>query len=144
MSSPDASIHFLLVEDDEVDIMDIQRTFAKNKILNPLHIAKNGLEALNMLYGRNGVEKLDPTPKIILLDINMPKMNGLEFLKELRSDPEMTTKLVFVLTSSDDDSDKRAAYGLHVAGYIIKPLEFTKFVSVIAVLNLYWSILELP
>ena len=75
----DASIHILLVDDDEVDVQDVQRTFKKNKIANPLYVATNGWEALSMLRGDNGYSKLSPLPKIILLDINMPKMNGIEF-----------------------------------------------------------------
>ncbi len=140
----DISVHILLVEDDEVDIQDIKRTFEKNKIANPLHTATNGIDALNKLYGRNGEKKLKPTPKIILLDINMPKMNGIEFLKVIRDDPALRSTLVFVLTSSDEERDKIDAYKLNVAGYILKPLQFINFVEVIAALNLYWALLEFP
>jgi len=140
----DMSVHILLVEDDEIDIEDIQRTFKKNKIANPLHIANNRLDALNKLYGRNGEHKLNPQPKIILLDINMPKMCGIEFLKELRADPNLASLLVFILTSSDDDRDKIAAYKLNVAGYILKPLQFAAFSEAVAVLNFYWALLEFP
>ncbi len=140
----DLSVHILLVEDDEVDIQDIQRTFKKNKIANPLHIASNGVEALNKLYGRNGEKKLDPSPKMLLLDINMPKMNGLELLETLRADPAFHSMLVFVLTSSNDDRDKVAAYKLNVAGYILKPMQFSEFTKAVSVLNLYWTLLEFP
>ena len=144
MNSLDASIQFLLIEDDQVDAQDIQRTFKKNKIANPLHLALNGLEALNMLRGENDVKKLEPMPTIILLDINMPKMNGIEFLKELRSDPKLKSLLVFVLTSSNDERDKIDAYKLNVAGYILKPLKFAEFAQSVSVLNLYWALLEFP
>lgn len=135
-------LHILLVEDDEVDIRNVERAFKKNNISNPLHIARNGLEALNMLKGNNGVEKLDPTPKVILLDLNMPKMGGLEFLQTIRKDPDLKTTSVFVMTTSDEESDKFAAYNLNVAGYILKPLSFERFVKAVSILNHYWTLCE--
>ncbi|MCP0912945.1 MULTISPECIES: response regulator [Legionella] len=136
------AVHILLVEDDEVDIQDIQRTFRKNKISNPLHIARNGVEALNMLLGLNGEQKLFPTPQIILLDINMPKMNGIEFLKKMRSNPDLNSLHVFILTSSNAERDKMAAYKLDIAGYIVKPLQFSDFTQAISFFNLYWTLLD--
>ncbi len=138
------TIHFLLVEDDSVDIMNVQRAFRKNNIQNPLHIARNGIEALDMLRGSMGTAKLDPIPKIILLDINMPKMNGIEFLKELRNDDTLKSLSVFIMTTSNDDHDKFQAYNMNVAGYIVKPISFEKFVSAISVLNNYWHLCEQP
>jgi CheY-like chemotaxis protein len=137
-------LNILLVEDDSVDVMNVQRAFKKNNITNPLNIAFNGVEALNMLRGTNGKPKLNPTPRIILLDINMPKMNGIEFLRELRVDPELKSISVFVMTTSNDDQDKIEAYNLYVAGYILKPLSFEKFVNSIAVLSNYWKLCEQP
>ena len=134
----------LLIEDDSVDVMNVQRAFKKNNITNPLHIAFNGVEALNMLRGANGKPKLNPMPRIILLDINMPKMNGLEFLRELRNDPELRSISVFVMTTSNDDQDKIEAYSLNVAGYILKPLSFEKFVNAVCILNSYWKLCEQP
>ena len=133
-------VSILLVEDDEVDIMNVQRAFKKNKITNPLHIARNGLEALE-IYGQ---KKVLPIPKIILLDINMPKMGGIEFLTEIRKDPDLRSLSVFVMTTSNEESDKIAAYELNVAGYILKPLSFESFVSAVATLNHYWKICERP
>jgi len=135
------NVNILLVEDDEVDIMNVQRAFKKNHVTNPLHIANNGVEALAMLRG-NGVPAITPQPKIILLDLNMPKMNGIEFLTELRSDPKLKALSVFVLTTSDDDRDKVAAYNLNVAGYILKPVGWSEFTDAISTLNLYWSLIE--
>jgi len=134
----------LLVEDDEVDIMNVKRAFKKNNILNRLHIAHNGLDALAMLRGDSaqGIEKISPTPKVILLDLNMPKMGGLEFLKELRSDPALKAISVFVMTTSDEESDKFTAYNLNVAGYIIKPLSFESFVQAVSILDHYWKLCE--
>ena len=132
-------INILLVEDDEVDIMNVQRAFRKNNINNPLFIARNGLEALEMLRG----DKI-PKPHVIILDINMPKMNGLEFLQEIRSDDNLKRISVFVMTTSNEDSDKINAYNLNVAGYILKPLSFEKFISSMSTLNSYWKLCERP
>jgi len=139
----DKAINILLVEDDEVDVMNVQRAFKKNHILNPLHVAGNGLEALAMLRG-DGVAQITPHPKIILLDLNMPRMNGIEFLQELRADPQLKALSVFVLTTSNDDQDKVAAYDLNVAGYILKPVELDNFIHAVKTMDLYWSLLELP
>lgn len=140
----DKLLNILLIEDDSVDVMNVQRAFKKNNITNPLHIAFNGVEALNMLRGTNGKPRLNPHPRIILLDINMPKMNGLEFLRELRNDPELKSISVFVMTTSNDDQDKIEAYRLNVAGYILKPLSFEKFVNAVSILNSYWKLCEQP
>ena len=132
-------VDILLIEDDEVDIMNVQRAFRKNKISNPLYVAHNGIEALGMLS-----ERKIPLPKIVLLDINMPKMGGIEFLTELRKIPELKALSVFVMTTSNEESDKVAAYDLNVAGYILKPLSFEGFCSAVAVLNHYWHLCEIP
>ena len=132
-------INILLVEDDEVDIMNVQRAFRKNKINNPLFIAHNGLEALEMLRSGN-----IPKPHVILLDINMPKMNGLEFLQELRLDENLKRISIFVMTTSNEESDIINAYNLNVAGYILKPLSFEKFLNSMSTLNSYWKLCERP
>lgn len=134
-------IHILLVEDDEIDIMNVQRSFKKDNIRNPLHIARNGVEALDMLKGRNR-EKLHPLPRIILLDLNMPKMNGLEFLKQLREDDELKQISVFIMTTSNEDSDKIEAFNLNVAGYILKPVSFENFANAVRILNNFWQLCE--
>lgn len=136
------SIKVLLVEDDEVDIMNVQRAFKKNNINNPLFIARDGLEALEMLR-ENGDKQLT-TPPVILLDINMPKMGGLEFLKVLRNDPKLKSISVFVMSTSNEENDKISAYGLNVAGYIVKPLSFDSFVNSVSILNHYWHLCEQP
>jgi CheY-like chemotaxis protein len=140
----DKSVSILLVEDDEIDRMIVQRAFKKNNIENPLHLAFDGQEALDMLKGAGGKQKLTPLPKIILLDINMPRMNGLELLKEIRKDEELKTISVFILTTSADDQDRLEAYKNNVAGYILKPVSFDKLVSAISVLKSYWQLCELP
>lgn len=133
-------LNLLIVEDDEVDVMNVQRAFQKNKIANPLFIAGNGLEALELL--RSG--KIPKERRLILLDLNMPKMNGIEFLGELRADPELRPTPVVVLTTSNDEQDKIEAYNLNVAGYLLKPVTFSNFCEVMAALDKYWTLVELP
>jgi len=138
-------INILLVEDDEVDVMNVQRAFKKNNISNPLFIARSGLDALKMLQPQDGKPPVvPPRRRLILLDLNMPKMNGLEFLTQLRSDPQLMATPVIVLTTSDEDRDKVEAYNLNVAGYILKPVTFSKFADVITTLNNYWTLCEMP
>ena len=139
----DAAINFLLVEDDEVDIKNVQRAFKKNNINNSLFVAGNGEEALEMLRG-NGNPPIIPAPQVILLDLNMPKMGGLEFLQELRKDPRFKSLSVFVLTTSDEERDKIAAYNFNIAGYILKPIEFGQFMDTIKILDAYWTLCEFP
>lgn len=135
-------LNILLVEDDEVDIMNVQRAFKKNNIGNPVFVARNGLEALQMLRGES--EEKVPGIQIILLDINMPKMGGIEFLTELRKDPLLKATSVFVMTTSNEDGDKISAFNLNVAGYILKPLSFESFANSISVLSHYWHLCEQP
>lgn len=132
-------VNILLVEDDEVDVMNVKRAFRKNNISNPLMVAHNGLEALKILN-----DDSKPTPRIILLDLNMPRMGGIEFLKELRADEHLRKISVFVMTTSNEDSDKIEAYKLNVAGYILKPLSMDRFINAVSTLNSYWTLCEYP
>ncbi|HWM85826.1 MAG TPA: response regulator [Kofleriaceae bacterium] len=136
----DRALHILLVEDDDVDVMNVRRALQRNNITNPIHVASNGLEALQVL--RSGQVPADR--RLILLDLNMPKMNGIEFLRELRADPQLAHVPVVVLTTSNDERDKIDAYNLNVAGYLLKPVTFNNFVDVMAALNKYWTLVELP
>ncbi|NJK58579.1 MAG: response regulator [Pleurocapsa sp. SU_5_0] len=140
----DRIINILLVEDDEVDIMNVQRAFKKYKITNPLYVAGNGVEALAMLRSSEQYPQVPKTRRLILLDLNMPKMNGLEFLQELRQDQELKRTPVIVLTTSDEDKDRIEAYNLNVAGYILKPVTFNNFAEVMVALNKYWALCEMP
>jgi len=138
-------IHILLVEDDEVDVMNVRRAFKKSNIVNPLYMASNGLEALAILRQEGKIEPAMPQARrLILLDLNMPKMNGIEFLRELRLDESLRSIPVIVLTTSNEDRDKVEAYNLNVAGYILKPVTFSNFVEVMATLNRYWMLSEIP
>jgi CheY-like chemotaxis protein len=133
-------LNILLVEDDQVDVMNVKRAFDKNRIGNPLYIAEDGIRALEIL--RSG--EMPSERRIVLLDLNMPRMSGIEFLRELRADPALHMTPVVVLTTSDDERDKISAYDLNVAGYLLKPVTFANFVEVMAALNKYWTLVEFP
>jgi CheY-like chemotaxis protein len=133
-------INILLVEDDAVDVMNVKRAFKKGNISNALYLAENGLEALEMLRS----SKVPRDRRLILLDINMPKMNGIEFLQELRNDPDLRSIPVVVLTTSKEDKDRVNAYQFNVAGYLLKPVSFSIFVDMMDALNKYWSLSEFP
>lgn len=129
----------LLVEDDKVDAMAVKRAVKDLKIANPLRIAGDGEQALEYLR--------DPSadrPCLILLDINMPRMNGIEFLRVAKADPELKLIPVVVLTTSKEDQDKFDSFELGVAGYMIKPADYLKFVELVRALDCYWTISESP
>jgi CheY-like chemotaxis protein len=133
----------LIVEDDDVDVMNVKRALKKNDLNLPVYRAANGLEAIDLLNDQfriNGsVDRL-----VILLDLNMPKMNGLEFLQIIRQDQRFRFLPVIILTTSNQQQDLEAAYNLNVAGYIVKPLEFHEFVEAIKIVNCYWSLCTMP
>lgn len=138
------TITILHVEDDQVDKMVIERVIKRLQLTNNLLHASNGEEALDVLRGTNGKAKLEQLPQVILLDINMPKMNGLEFLKELRSDPSINFISVFVLTTSNDDYDRKEAYQYNVAGYFVKPVDISQFETTFQTLSNFWKICVWP
>ena len=129
----------LLVEDDQVDAMTVKRAFRDLKVTNPLIHKLNGEEVLEYLRGEG-----NQTPCVILLDLNMPKMNGIEFLKIAKADDELKKIPVVVLTTSKSDEDRVETFGLSVAGYMIKPTDYKKFMETIRVIDLYWTLSELP
>ncbi len=129
----------LLVEDDRVDAMTVKRALKEINVTNPIHTANNGEEALDFLRnGENG------KPCIILLDLNMPKMNGIEFLKVAKQDDALRGIPVIVLTTSKDEHDRFETFNLSVAGYMIKPVDYVQFVETMKTIKLYWSLSELP
>jgi CheY-like chemotaxis protein len=136
MSDNDAVI--LLVEDDRVDIMTVQRALKKIDVRNPLYVARTGVEALGMLRG-DGYPRIEPTPSLILLDLNLPKMGGIEFLKELRADPVLGALQVIVLTSSNEPNDRAAAFEYEVDDYIVKPHTFDDFSNAMSIILADWS-----
>ena len=133
-------LNILLVEDDEVDVMTVKRAFQKANISNPLFVAHNGLEALDILRK----EDIPARRRLILLDVNMPKMNGIEFLREVRKDPGLQQCCVVVLTTSNEERDRVEAYKLNVAGYLLKPVTFQQFAEVMSTSNKYWALMEMP
>jgi CheY-like chemotaxis protein len=137
-----SEVNLLLVEDDKVDVKAFKRALRDLRILNPLTVATDGMDALEILRGRNGIERLT-RPYLILLDLNMPRMGGIEFLDELRNDPELSRSLVFVMTTSADEEDRFRAYDRHVAGYVLKH-SAASFIDAVAMLGHYWRVIELP
>lgn len=140
---PEPLVHVLLVEDDEIDAEIVIRSFSSLKIRNPITIAQDGIEALNILRGEDGYERL-PRPYIILLDIKMPRMNGLEFLQAIRQDDELKPSIVFVLTTSDNEADMRDAYASHVAGYFLKQHAGDALLHLPTMMMQYWHLAEFP
>lgn len=115
-------INILLVEDDHLDVIDLQRTLDKMRILYKLKVAHNGEEAIQLLEEKSNAI-FSGTPDILLLDLNMPRMNGIEFLQRIRNDDRWKDLKVFVLTTSDESEEKAVVRSLGVAGYILKPLK---------------------
>lgn len=134
-----ANSAFLLIEDDEVDILSVKRAFKELNIPNPLLIAKNGQEAFDLLNGDQ-----EQCPSLIILDLNMPKMNGIEFLKEVKGSDKLKSIPVVILTTSSSYVDINKSFENYAAGYIVKPMDFTKFKEVIRKVYEYWESCELP
>ena len=130
-------VTILLVEDDEVDVKALRWAFDKLKIANPVAVARDGVEALELL-------KTLSRPFLIITDINMPRMNGIEFLRNVRASKDHRDSIVFVLTTSNDEQDKIDAYHLNVAGYMLKTDMGTSFTRAIALVENYWKIVEFP
>ncbi len=136
-------LNILLVEDDDGDAKALQRAFQKVKIANPIRRALDGLEALEILKGTNGQTKL-PHPYILLVDLNMPRMNGVQLLEAIRADAELRQSVVFILTTSKRDEDKAAVYDLNVTGYIVKATAGQDFLNLVSLMDCYWRVVELP
>ncbi len=132
-------VTLLLVDDDEIDAMTVERGLKENKIANPIVRAKNGLEAINLM--ESGTVQ---SPYVILLDLQMPRMTGLEFLETIRSKNQFKHSVVFVLTTSKSEQDIFASYSFNIAGYFIKDDVGSDFDKVIDVLDGYWKIVQLP
>lgn len=129
----------LLVEDDEIDQMTVQRALREIHVTNRLDIVGNGEEALAFLK-----DPAHERPGIILLDLNMPRMNGVEFLRLAKADPGLKEIPIIVLTSSREEQDRVESFKLSVAGYMVKPVDYRQFVEVVRTIDLYWTLSELP
>jgi CheY-like chemotaxis protein len=130
----------LLVEDDTVDAMTVRRALKDLKVTNQVVHAINGEEALNHLRAKHNGDR----PCIILLDLNMPRMNGVEFLKVVKADDALKLIPVVVFTTSQEDRDVIESFTLGIAGYIVKPVDYKKFVEAIRTVDIYWTLSELP
>lgn len=135
----DHALNILLVDDDEVDVMTVKRAFSRANITNKLYVATDGIDALNMLRS----DGIPPSRRLVLLDLNMPRMSGIEVLREIRADPALHALTVIVLTTSNEDRDRVEAYQLNVAGYLLKPVTFHAFAEVMTTLNKYWTLMEM-
>ncbi|MDP2323274.1 MAG: response regulator [Gammaproteobacteria bacterium] len=137
------TVHILLAEDDQIDEKAFLRAIEKLRINNPVTVARDGLEAWDILKGANGEPPL-PRPNFLVLDINMPRMNGLELLERIRDDADLHDSIVFMLTTSNDDEDKIEAFGLNVAGYMLKSDVGNSFIKAVELMNSYWRLVEFP
>ncbi len=127
----------LLVEDDAIDAMTVRRAFRDLNLTNPLAHVTDGEQAVSYLK-----DPANPTPCVILLDLNMPRMNGVEFIEIVKADPALQMIPIVVFTTSTDRSDVAESYRHNVAGYIVKPVDYRRFVEIIAAVGLYWTINE--
>jgi CheY-like chemotaxis protein len=137
------ALTLLLVEDDEVDAETILRCIKRSKIANPLRRAHDGIEALDLLRGTNGVAKI-PGPVLLLVDIRMPRMDGIGLIQAIRADATLHRTVIFVLTTSDSDRDRMAAYDAHAAGYILKSNTHDEILSLAKMLEYYLLIVIAP
>jgi CheY-like chemotaxis protein len=137
------TVNVLLVDDYDGDAKSVQRAFRSARIVNPIVRAIDGVDALDVLRGINGKNKLT-APYLLLVDLNMPRMNGIELVEALRNDRELRRGIVFMLTTSSRDEDRLAAYDLNVAGYIVKQRAGQDFQRLIDMMQGYWRVVELP
>ncbi len=140
-------VEILLVEDNPQDVELTLRALKKHNLANRVHVVKDGVEALDYIFAAAAYEGRDigKTPKVILLDLKLPKVDGLEVLREVKADERTKTIPVVVLTSSREEKDMVESYKLGVNGYIVKPVDFNKFVDAVGNLGLYWLLLnEVP
>ncbi len=136
-------LSILLIEDDDVAAESVRRSLDKAGLTVPLQWAQDGLHALEILRGEHACQAA-PRPRVILLDLNMPRMNGFEFLQALRIDPRLHDEVVFVLTTSDDESDRTRAYHENIAGYMVKSAVGPQFSKLVALLQSYQCAIKLP
>lgn len=139
----DGLMNILLVDDDDVAVEAVLRSFKKHQIEFPVTVAEDGYEALMVLRGQHETQTLQK-PYIVLLDLNMPRMNGFEFLQAVRSDPALKESVVFVLTTSDADSDRSRVYHENIAGYMVKSAVGPQFAKLGVLLNSYARAVNLP
>jgi two-component system response regulator len=136
--------HVLLVEDDPGDELITREAFEENKVRNALHVVRDGEQALDFLYQRNGHEDA-PRPGLVLLDLNLPKYDGREVLAAVKSDPELKSIPVVILTTSEAEEDIVRSYELHANAYVTKPVDFDRFLAVVRQIDSFFvSVVRLP
>ena len=140
--SPSAHVNLLVVEDNEIDREALRRAFKRHGVHQPMIDVDDGVEALAVLRGERALPL--GRPYLILLDLNMPRMNGLELLREIRRDPRLKDSVVFVLTTSRADEDKNAAYAENIAGYLVKSDLGSNFSGLLELITAYCKVVELP
>jgi len=146
MKEPSSSIELLIVEDNPQDLELALRALKKGNITNRIEVARDGAEALEFLFcrGAHASRKITDTPKVVLLDLKLPKVDGLDVLRQIKADPRTRTIPIVVLTSSREQSDLIASYQIGVNSYIVKPVNFESFSKAVQDLGLYWLILNQP
>jgi len=137
------TVEILLVEDNPNDLELALRAFERHKFANSIEVARDGQEALDYLLGGNG-RAAGIAPRVVLLDLKLPKIDGLQVLREIRADDTLKHLPVVILTSSREESDIVESYDLGVNSYIVKPVDFDKFVETVQTLGLYWLLLNEP
>ena len=135
------ALPILLIEDNPMDVDLTRRAFIRHNLANPLEVLRDGQEALDFIAGRRAGE---PVPSLILLDLKLPKVSGLDVLRAIRAHPDLGTVPVVVLTSSANDDDVHQAYTLGANSYILKSVDFEKFIDVARQIELYWTVLNMP
>lgn len=143
MSNMNRTVNILLAEANPIDEKAFLRAIEKLRITNPVTVARDGVEAWDILKGNHGKPPL-PRPNLLVLDINMPRMNGLELLERIRDDAGLHDSIVFMLTRSNDEQDKIEAFNLNVAGYMLKPDEGNSFVKAVELVDNYWRVVQFP
>jgi CheY-like chemotaxis protein len=136
-------VKILLVEDDSIDVKAFQRAMGKLKINNPVTIARDGVEGWDFLQNCVANDR-ESMPNLVILDINMPRMNGLELLTKIRADKNLNHLIIFVLTTSNDEKDKFEAFNMNVAGYMLKSDMGNSFIRAVELIDSYWRVVEFP
>ena len=136
-------IQILLVEDDDGDARAVERTFAKARIANPIVRAIDGVEAMDILQGTHGRTRLE-RPYMLLVDLNLPRFNGIQLIEAIRADQDLHDSVIFVLTTSNRTEDKESAHALNVTGYILKENAGDDFLRLFSLVDSYWRIVEMP
>lgn len=139
-------VEILLVEDNPHDVKLTLNAFARHKLANPIHVARDGEEALDFLFGRgpHAGRTVHDLPRLILLDLKLPKVDGLEVLRQVKADPRLQSLLVVILTASMEERDFIQGCQLGVSGYMVKPVDFEKFIESVRLLGMYWRLINPP